>query len=213
MRFFNRKKKESESVDYIRTGFWSNPIFDNPNVHRLYKQYLSHAGHCPICNDFLFIDIEHVGGYYNVQKRCINHKCDYKLDISDGFNQRLGLFKPKISTKPSNEICLNDETPSPLTTGTLKMSYQLYNPQLKTVVTKRLPSPSEATTDEVYIVPIDNGGYKIYITTIFCDEYSWILLDEIWGNLDEFEIEKRFDVEKREEVYKVNPKGKVKVSK
>lgn len=213
MKFFNRWKKEPAPVEEVRTGFWSNPLFDNPDVRRVYEQYLLRAGHCPVCKDFLFIDIEYRDGYYDVQKRCISHECDYKVDVSDGFNQSLGLVKPKPPVKPLKESQPNVKKSFPLTTGTLKRSYPRFNPQLKTKVTKRLPSPSQATTDAIYIVPNGNGRYKIYVTTEFCDEYSWRLLDGTVCNIDEFTIEHKYDIERREDVYKCNPNGEVKVCK
>lgn len=75
----------------VREGFWSNPVFDDEDVYKLYKKYLLRAGHCPLCEDYCFIDIEKATIGYTVVKRCISTDCDYKEDISYEFNKDLGI--------------------------------------------------------------------------------------------------------------------------
>jgi hypothetical protein len=83
--------------------FWNQTIFHNTEVKKLYQQYLRRAGHCPVCNDFLFIDItQEDNTFYKVVKYCISHKCNYSENISSEFNQKLGLTKPAYNKQDTN---------------------------------------------------------------------------------------------------------------
>lgn len=92
------------------------PFLDDMRVLELYKYFLLHAGHCPECNDFLYPDILSNGdGSYTVVKNCMDRNCDYSLDISDLFNEGLGINTKKTKDK-------TDDVQVPPRTGTLKNS-------------------------------------------------------------------------------------------
>lgn len=125
----------SETLNNHGGGFWSNPVFQDPKVKDLTKKYLLHIGHCPVCDDFLFIDIikEDYENYYNVTKYCISNKCNYTKDISQEFNKHLGLTKHiqyddtiRLVNPPSHYYSLEIEQGKgniPLTTGHLQKSF------------------------------------------------------------------------------------------
>ena len=76
----------------MSVDFWCNPIFDDDDVLRMYKSFLIKAGRCPVCNDFLFVEINALdGGGFCVVKVCVSHDCSYSLDVSREFNACLGL--------------------------------------------------------------------------------------------------------------------------
>lgn len=63
----------------------------------LYGKYIYSAGHCPVCGDFLFVDIyESEGDCYKVIRECVSTDCNYNVDVSDEFNEKLGLKKPSV---------------------------------------------------------------------------------------------------------------------
>lgn len=68
------------------------PFLEDSDVMGLYKSFLVHAGRCPKCHDFLYPDIsQNNDGFYTVVKNCMDRNCDYSKDVSDLFNEHLGI--------------------------------------------------------------------------------------------------------------------------
>lgn len=190
---------KGEVVEVITSGddtvdsFYCKPCFSNPVVKQLYKKYLLRVGHCPVCDDFCFIDFDYdtsvSGEYYKVVKRCISHKCNYSKDISSEFNSDLGLSKPissrdtnRIVNPPSHYYGLGMQSP-PKHTGTLKKSFHEATSRnatglrigfaedntltrIEVKIVDELPVASEDTLNRLYCTITSNGTYEIYTTII-----------------------------------------------
>ena len=94
--WLDKEEEENEDIPY----WFSNDdklckeksfLLDDIVALKLYENYLYKAGHCPKCNDFLFVDIFKEEEHYKVIKECVNHDCDFKEDISKDFNSELGI--------------------------------------------------------------------------------------------------------------------------
>ena len=92
----NTQPKEDVAVSgsdkYLLERF---PCLENPKVLETYKNFVLHAGRCPECNDHLFPEITlKKDGSYKVMKKCMDRNCNYELDVSEDFNNHLGIRTP-----------------------------------------------------------------------------------------------------------------------
>ena len=53
--------------------------------------FLAKAGKCPKCGEFLYIHIDDGFPKYYVAKECLSDDCDYTENISDAYNEAMGL--------------------------------------------------------------------------------------------------------------------------
>ena len=91
------KNKVSGSDKYLIDRF---PCLENTKALEVYKSFVLHAGRCPECNDYLFPEISlQDDGSYNLVKKCMDRNCNYKLDVSEDFNNHMGI------KTPINESC------------------------------------------------------------------------------------------------------------
>ena len=87
------KEELSDSDKYL---IRQNPCLANPEVMDAFKSFVYHAGHCPECNDLLFPEISvDENGVYRLVKKCMDRNCNYTLDVSEDFNNQLGIAMPK----------------------------------------------------------------------------------------------------------------------
>ena len=98
-------KKESEHYNNLSHGdkylISKHPCLANPKALETFKLYVYYAGHCPECNDFLFPEISmDDDGVYTVIKKCMDTKCNYTLDVSEDFNNHMGVKIPKKELEP-----------------------------------------------------------------------------------------------------------------
>ena len=90
------KEEVSGSDKYLIKRF---PCLENTKALETYKSFVLHAGRCPECNDHLFPEIKvNDDGSYTVFKKCMDRTCNYKLDVSEDFNNHMG-----IKTRPVKE--------------------------------------------------------------------------------------------------------------
>ena len=86
------KNKVSGSDKYLIDRF---PCLENTKALEVYKSFVLHAGRCPECNDHLFPEISlQDDGSYNLVKKCMDRNCNYKLDVSEDFNNHMGIKTP-----------------------------------------------------------------------------------------------------------------------
>ena len=95
--FYNKTEADnvelSDSDKYLLQQY---PCLDTPVALETFKLFLLHAGHCPKCNDLLFPEIcRDDNGVYSVVKKCMDRNCSYTLDVSEDFNNQLGITMPK----------------------------------------------------------------------------------------------------------------------
>lgn len=183
------KKKKDVIQEPVRMGFWSNPIFDNDEVLKLYKNELLRVGHCPVCDDFLFIDISLESNHYKVVKRCISHECDYTEDISFDFNRKLGIT---IFTEPVKEKVKSSYKPNPneiLDRGNVNSKSHFWelssNSYISNVAVDELPLACEDTLNKVYV--LNEYPYEIYVTVREAyDDFEWLKVAERDNLSDDF---------------------------
>lgn len=53
--------------------------------------FLAKAGKCPQCGEFLYIHNDKFSKYYYVIKECLSDDCDYTENISNAYNEAMGL--------------------------------------------------------------------------------------------------------------------------
>ena len=83
----------SDSDKYLLQQY---PCLDTLVALETFKLFLLHAGHCPKCNDLLFPEISRDdNGVYSLVKKCMDRNCSYSLDVSEDFNNQLGIVIPK----------------------------------------------------------------------------------------------------------------------
>ena len=97
----NTQPKEDVAVSgsdkYLLERF---PCLENPKVLETYKNFVLHAGRYPECNDHLFPEITlKKDGSYKVVKKCMGRNCNYKLDVSEDFNNHMGI-KTLVKKEP-----------------------------------------------------------------------------------------------------------------
>ena len=208
-------------------------LLEDKRALDLYKEYLLKAGHCPECDDFLFIDIYQCKQwsnpknieFYTVIKRCINHECGYKVDISEDFNKDLGIniHSPKnsnIKEVPKQDYAfyahqIEQGRGVPSHTGYLNTSWERnafgvrqgfddtkhFNRQMFKVVDK-LPKPSQDTMNCLYVKVNDDSTYNVYITRYEHEVipfHYWEVIDT--GDMDELQITHKFNIETREDEF------------
>ena len=236
MQMFNFLKnwldKEEEENEDIPYWFSNNNLckeksflLDDIVALKLYGSYLRKAGHCPKCNDFLFIDIFKEEEHYKVIKECVNHNCDFKENISKDFNSELGIDYNDllvIQTPPTDkrlqspyDYALKVESGQsiPSSTGTLRRSFdkevsrnafgvlqgfnhdKYFTKRLVTIVTE-LPKASKETMNSIYCISTDYGHYKLYDTYYSNKQYYWMELKE--GEID---ISAYYNINKRKYEY------------
>lgn len=204
----NKQKKEVNQ-DTIPLWFKNNYLYyeksfllKDMTALELYGGFLRHAGHCPECNDLLFVDIEEdwisSTKCYKVIKFCLNRDCDYEKDVSKDFNSNLGIdYTIELINNP---IEFKQEM-IPSSTGHLRSSFDKevsrnafgvltgfdHNKEFHkrlVVIDTKLPKPSKETMKSVYCIYDDGLAYKLYDTyySYRNKEYSWMEIDE--GEVD-----------------------------
>ncbi|MBQ2652568.1 MAG: hypothetical protein IJF83_03355 [Methanobrevibacter sp.] len=102
-------KKEdvmSGSDKYLISRF---PCLENTKALDVYKSFVLHAGRCPECNDHLFPEIKvNDDGSYTVFKKCMDRTCNYKLDVSEDFNNHMGIKTPVKDEQGNGEVLVYD---------------------------------------------------------------------------------------------------------
>ncbi len=92
------KNKVSGSDKYLIDRF---PCLENTKALEVYKSFVLHAGRCPECNDHLFPEISlQDDGSYNLVKKCMDRNCNYKLDVSEDFNNHMGIKTQPVKKEP-----------------------------------------------------------------------------------------------------------------
>lgn len=77
------------------------PCLENTKALETYKSFVLHAGRCPECNDHLFPEIKvNDDGSYTVFKTCMDRTCNYKLDVSEDFNNHMGIKTRPVKEEP-----------------------------------------------------------------------------------------------------------------
>ena len=98
----------SDSDKYLIRQY---PCLKNYHALETFKQFVYHAGRCPECNDYLFPEISvDDNGVYTLVKKCMDRNCDYCLDVSEDFNNHMGVKKPKLEPVKKEPEPLKKET-------------------------------------------------------------------------------------------------------
>lgn len=194
------KLKQTEmEINETEEKWWANdPIFQDKNVGKLYEKYLLKAGHCPICNDFLFVDIEKKDVTYKVTRRCVNHKCNYEIDISREFNEYLGIKIPEeIEDKKLFQNQYHELVTNFLERNAYGERRRIWGetPKIKMKTVETLPQPSEDTLNCVYLIENDKliDGY----ITQWESKWVWIKLGSL-SSWSEFDIKYNINEQKYE---------------
>lgn len=74
--------------------------------------FLANAGKCPKCGEFLYIEQKgkRVNECYLVFKKCLSDDCDYSENISNAYNEAMGIKQSKLdqTTKEEPFVLPND---------------------------------------------------------------------------------------------------------